>query len=105
MCGSWSSSRNRAGNVRTILSSSEVATGLAELTEWLSDQVRVGLAASPGGADAIAARMVDAQAPGIASVLRGLSVLPWSAGDEWPGRVLGEYARRGGVIYGRQATP
>ena len=70
-----------------------VATGLAELTEWLSDQVRVGLAASPGGADAIAARMVDAQAPGVASVLRGLSVLPWSAGDEWPGRVLGEYAR------------
>ena len=70
-----------------------VATGLAELTEWLSDQVRVGLAASPGGADAIAARMVDAQAPGVAGVLRGLSTLPWSAGDEWPGRVLGEYAR------------
>jgi SWIM zinc finger len=70
-----------------------VATGLAELTEWLSDQVRVGFAASPGGADAIAARMVDAQAPGVASVLRGLSALPWSAGDEWPGRVLGEYAR------------
>jgi len=70
-----------------------VATGLAELTEWLSDQVRVGLAASPGGADAIAARMVDAQAPGVASMLRGLSALPWSAGDEWPGRVLGEYAR------------
>jgi hypothetical protein len=70
-----------------------VAGGLAELTEWLGDQVRVGLAASPGGADAIAARMVDAQAPGVASVLRGLSALPWSAEDEWPGRVLGEYAR------------
>ena len=70
-----------------------VAAGLAELKEWLSDQVRVGLAASPGGTDAVAARMVDAQAPGIAGVLRGLSALPWSAGDEWPGRVLGEYAR------------
>jgi hypothetical protein len=78
-----------------------VAGGLAELREWLKDQVRVGLAASvsaAGGAgagvhtDAIAARMVDAQAPGVAGVLRGLSVLP-ASGDGWPARLLGAYAR------------
>lgn len=106
-----------------------VAGGLAELVEWLRDQVRVGLAASvsasgagrgtagvsPGGvaggagavagrggagaghagaghADAIAARMVDAQAPGVAGVLRGLSLVPGS-GDGWPARLLADYAR------------
>jgi hypothetical protein len=75
-----------------------VAGGLAELREWLKDQVRVGLAASvsaAGGAghtDAIAARMVDAQAPGVAGVLRGLSEVPRS-GDGWPARLLAAYAR------------
>ena len=83
-----------------------VSAGLAELQEWLRDQVRVGLAASASGAgapragmpvtghaDAIAARMVDAQAPGVAGMLRGLSALPWSADEEWPARLLGEYAQ------------
>lgn len=76
-----------------------VAAGLAELQEWLKNQVRAGLAATvgrPGGAgpaDAVAARMVDAQAPGVAGVLRGLSAVPSSAGEEWPARLLGEYAR------------
>ncbi len=71
-----------------------VAAGLAELEVWLGDQVRAGLpsarAAGYGHADAIAARMVDAQAPGVASVLRRLSALPMS-GDGWPGRLLAEY--------------
>jgi SWIM zinc finger len=76
-----------------------VTGGLAELQEWLRDQVRVGLAAAASGpgavghADAVAARMVDAQAPGVAGVLRGLSALPGSTGEEWPARLLGEYAR------------
>jgi len=70
-----------------------VTAGLAELQEWLRDQVRVGLAASAGNPDAVAARMVDAQAPGVAGVLRGLSAQPRPAGDEWPARLLGEYAQ------------
>jgi hypothetical protein len=45
-----------------------------------------------GHADEIAARMVDAQAPGVAAVLRGLSVVP-SSGEGWPGRLLAEYAQ------------
>lgn len=70
-----------------------VAGGLAELTEWLRDQVRAGLAASasqPGHAAAVAARMVDAQAKGVAGTLRGLSDVP-ASGDGWPGRLLSEY--------------
>lgn len=74
-----------------------VAGGLAELQEWLRDQVRVGLAASASAAGAghtaaVAARMVDAQAPGVARVLRGLSAVPVSARG-WPARLLSEYAR------------
>jgi hypothetical protein len=63
---------------------------------WLRDQVRAGLsgaaAAGHRHAEAIAARMVDAQAPGIASALRRLSAIPVS-GDDWPGRLLDEYAQ------------
>ena len=86
-----------------------VANGLADLRSWLRDQVLVGLSAAgampggPGGpgaaaasarghADEIAARMIDAQAPGVAGVLRGLSEVPGS-GEGWPGRLLGEYAQ------------
>jgi hypothetical protein len=73
-----------------------VTNGLAELKSWLRDQVRVGLSATPAGgsghANEIAARMVDAQAPGVAAVLRGLSTVP-SSGEGWPGRLLGEYAQ------------
>jgi SWIM zinc finger len=71
-----------------------VAGGLADLQVWLGDQVRSGLtaarAAGYGHADAMAARMVDAQAPGVAAVLRRLSAIPMS-GDGWPGRLLAEY--------------
>jgi hypothetical protein len=72
--------------------------GLAELAEWLRDQVRVGLAASAhaggngtGGAEEMAARMVDAQAPGVAGSLRGLSRLQ-GTGVDWPSRLLSSYA-------------
>jgi hypothetical protein len=74
-----------------------VAGGLAELQEWLRDQVRVGLAASASAAGAaqtaaVAARMVDAQAPGVAGVLRGLAEAPAFA-EGRPARLLSAYAR------------
>ncbi|HEY0718222.1 MAG TPA: SWIM zinc finger family protein, partial [Streptosporangiaceae bacterium] len=79
-----------------------VRAGLAELETWLRDQVRAGLStaagqgagqgAGYGHAEAIAARMVDAQAPGVAGMLRRLSPLP-ASGDGWPGRLLAEYAQ------------
>jgi hypothetical protein len=72
-----------------------VASGLAELDRWLCDQVRQGLAASQqagyGHWDNIAARMVDAQAPGLAERLRALASVPYS-GAGWDGRLLEEYA-------------
>jgi hypothetical protein len=72
-----------------------VATGLAELDRWLCDQVRQGLAVSQQAGyrhwDDIAARMVDAQAPGLAERLRALAAVPHS-GPGWDGRLLAEYA-------------
>ncbi len=84
-----------------------VASGLAELDRWLCDQVRQGLAASEqagyGHWDDIAARMVDAQAPGPAERLRALASVPHS-GAGWEGRLLEEYAllRLLAIAYRRQ---
>jgi hypothetical protein len=85
-----------------------VASGLAELDRWLCDQVRQGLAASQQAGyahwDDIAARMVDAQAPGLAERLRALASVPHS-GAGWDGRLLEEYALLHllAVAYRRQA--
>jgi hypothetical protein len=72
-----------------------VASGLAELDRWLTDQVRQGLAGSQKSGyrhwDDIAARMIDAQAPGLAERLRALAAVPHS-GPGWEGRLLEEYA-------------
>lgn len=72
-----------------------VAAGLDELERWLHDQVRSGLAAArrdgPAESARVAARLVDAQAPGAASLVRDL---PWAAADDrWPERVLAGLAR------------
>ncbi|PRY15820.1 SWIM zinc finger protein [Kineococcus rhizosphaerae] len=72
-----------------------VGTGLGELDVWLTDQVRTGLAgaAQAGYAygAATAARMVDAQAPGVASALRRLPRAVVS-GEGWTGRLLTDLA-------------
>ncbi|MGC3953854.1 MAG: SWIM zinc finger family protein [Propionicimonas sp.] len=69
-----------------------VAAGLAELDRWLADQLTIGLVSTTTGgfqaADQMAARMVDAQAPGVASRLRELP-RTGSGGFE---RLLGELA-------------
>jgi hypothetical protein len=67
-----------------------VAAGLDELDQWLGDQVRGGIAGLDRAGyrhfDTMAARMVDAQAPGIAGILRSIPIEFASVG--WPGRVL-----------------
>ncbi|MEU4317009.1 SWIM zinc finger family protein [Nocardia sp. NPDC024068] len=71
-----------------------VAAGLAELDIWLADQIRTGLAQtdrSHAAYEAVAARMVDAQAPGIAAALRRLPTAVVLAAD-WPQIVLGRFA-------------
>jgi hypothetical protein len=52
-----------------------VAAGVEELDRWLADQVRQGIASQTGYEhwDAMAARLVDAQAPGLASAVRRLA--------------------------------
>ncbi|GGK46644.1 SWIM zinc finger family protein [Nocardia camponoti] len=72
-----------------------VAAGLAELEIWLADQVRTGLAQadrSYATFEAIAARMVDAQAPGVAESLRKLPRAVTTT-EHWPALLLREYAR------------
>ncbi len=67
-----------------------VAGGLDELDQWLRDQVARGIAQLGQGGfgpiDRMAARMIDAQAPGVAGLLRSL---PGElSGEGWPGRLL-----------------
>jgi hypothetical protein len=73
-----------------------VRRGFEGLDVWLADLVRNGLAGLEGQPvsfwEAQAARMVDAQAPGVASRLRRLASLPGSAPD-WPARLLRELGR------------
>ena len=70
-----------------------VTAGLAALDRFLSDQVRQGLATHTVDSfrrlERMAARMVDAQAPGVASRLRKLAFSLSSEG--WPTRMLDEY--------------
>ncbi|AXI77962.1 SWIM zinc finger family protein [Peterkaempfera bronchialis] len=72
-----------------------VAEGAAELRLRLADRLRGGLAgeerAGYGAWDDVAARMVDAQAPGLASLARELATVPGS-GPGWPARLLEQYA-------------
>jgi hypothetical protein len=75
---------------RAAARADRVTAGLADLDQWLGDQVRGGIAdldrAGYAHFDAMAARMVDAQAPGAAAMLR--SIPAELAGVGWPSRVL-----------------
>jgi hypothetical protein len=70
-----------------------VTAGLEELDRWLHDQVRQGLARLPHEGyevvDRVAARLVDAQAPGAAGAVRRLAGVTTSGAD-WAGRALEE---------------
>ena len=83
-----------AADRRAAQRAERVAAGLAELQTWLRDQVTAGLTAAPaGGRPALlqlAARMVDAQVPGVARKLGRLADLPGSD-PAWPARLLAEY--------------
>jgi hypothetical protein len=75
---------------------SSVADGLAEVERWLDDLVRHGLGAAqqqpPSFWERPAARMVDAQAPGVARLLREMASAAHS-GDGWPARLLDRLGR------------
>ncbi|MDF2773756.1 MAG: zinc finger-containing protein [Geminicoccaceae bacterium] len=73
-----------------------VAAGVAELGLWLRDLVRQGLsgaATRPASHwENMAARLVDAQAPGAARLVRHMASIP-ASGEGWPDRLLDRLAR------------
>jgi hypothetical protein len=75
---------------------SRIAAGVEELDLWLRDLVRQGLASAQGRPfrywDEVAARMVDAQAPGVGSQVRRMAGIVRS-GEGWPGRLLVQAGR------------
>ncbi|MCM9081347.1 SWIM zinc finger family protein [Streptomyces spororaveus] len=72
-----------------------IGAGVTELEQRLADLLRGGLAgqeqAGYAGWEETAARMVDAQAPGLAGRVRELGTIP-SCGPGWPARMLEEAA-------------
>ncbi|MER5931652.1 SWIM zinc finger family protein [Streptomyces sp. NPDC002054] len=72
-----------------------IGAGVTELERRLADLLRGGLAGQEqsgyGAWEETAARMVDAQAPGLAARVRELGTIP-SSGAGWPGRMLEECA-------------
>nr|WP_202891555.1 SWIM zinc finger family protein [Kribbella shirazensis] len=82
-----------AAQERAARRADRVSAGLAELAGWLDDQVRQGLGAfdqrAYGELSRLAARMVDAQAPGVAGALRRAAGVV-GRGHDWPGELLEE---------------
>ncbi|MEU9301465.1 SWIM zinc finger family protein [Streptomyces sp. NPDC048269] len=82
--------RRRAGR-----RAARIGAGVAELEQRLTDLLRGGLAGQEqsgyAGWEETAARMVDAQAPGLAGRVRELGTIP-SCGPGWPARMLEEAA-------------
>ena len=71
----------------------KVEAGLADLDRWLQDIMRQGIAELPSKPysfwDQAAARLVDAQAPGLARRVQALAGVPHvKAGEKWPERML-----------------
>lgn len=82
-----------AAEKRSAAREAKVAAGLDELGVWLADLVRAGFAALPSKSAAFwetpAARLVDAQVPGLARRVRALDGVT-ATGDQWPARLLRE---------------
>jgi hypothetical protein len=80
-----------AAAARAARRTGRIVAGMAELERWLEDLVRQGIGRLQGEPfgffDAVAARLVDAQAPGAAQQVRRLDGVVRS-GDGWPGRLL-----------------
>ncbi|MFJ6794835.1 SWIM zinc finger family protein [Streptomyces sp. NPDC091268] len=84
-----------AARKRAERRAARIGAGVAELEQRLADLLRGGLAgqeqAGYAGWEETAARMVDAQAPGLAARVRELGTIP-GCGPGWPARMLEEAA-------------
>ncbi|WP_243274579.1 SWIM zinc finger family protein [Streptomyces albus subsp. chlorinus] len=87
--------RAEAARRRAAQRAARITAGTEELEQRLFDLLRGGLAGAEQAGYApweeMAARMVDAQAPGLAARVRELGALPGS-GEGWPERLLAECA-------------
>ncbi|WP_431982626.1 SWIM zinc finger family protein [Streptomyces qinglanensis] len=87
--------RAEAAHRRAAQRAGRITAGTQELEQRLADLLRGGLAGAEQRGYApweeMAARMVDAQAPGLAARIRELGAIPGS-GEGWPGRLLAECA-------------
>ncbi len=85
--------RAAAKDKRTAERQRKIEAGLEELERWLRDLVRQGLAHAQKQParywDAMAARLVDAQAPGLARWIQGMASLP-ASGEGWSERLLAQ---------------
>jgi hypothetical protein len=81
---------------RVAARADRVSAGLAELDLWLRDLIRGGIAGLESKPNAfweqMAARLVDAQAPGAARLVRQLATIP-ATGDGWHDRMVGALGR------------
>lgn len=81
----------RAAAKREAVRLARIRDGLDELDRWIGDQTRHGFSSLSGQYDVwdrLAARMVDAQAPGMAARLRALNGIVERSAD-WPAMLLG----------------
>jgi len=80
-----------------------VRAGMEELKTWLNDLLRQGLAHAKQQPsrifDTMAARMVDAQAPGVARRLREFPAI-FASGDQWAERVLEQAGSLQWLVHG-----
>jgi hypothetical protein len=74
----------------------KISAGLTDLQQWMSDFVRQGIASAQSAPysfwDTPAARLVDAQAPGVADRVRDLATVA-ASGPDWADRLLVELGR------------
>lgn len=86
----------QAANRRAEQRWEQVTAGAADLQLWLCDRIHHGLAELTNGTDhpwrALAGRMVDAKAPGLAARVRQLESLV-GVGQDWPQRLLAAMGR------------
>jgi hypothetical protein len=82
-----------AAEKRTASREARVSAGLEELRIWLNDLIRSGFTGLPGKPASFwetpAARLVDAQAPGLARRVRALDGIT-TKGERWPAQLLRE---------------
>lgn len=85
-----------AAKARAEQRTERIVAGMEALDRWLGDLVRHGLGHAQtqpyGYWDAMAARLVDAQAPAAANRVRNLAGVVRS-GNGWPGRLLAQVCR------------